>query len=94
MLLYKPAKGMRMYSRTAQGHRAWESAASGLPAHYRRIIGLIGAEASAEKIYAGMQAYAIRQVQDWLDELETLGFVELRIEEGGHRARPARHKAA
>lgn len=94
MLLYKPIKGMRMYSRTAQGQRAWESTASGLPAHYRRIIGLIGEQASAEKIYAGMQAYAIRQVQDWLDELETLGFLELRIEEGERRSRPARHKAA
>lgn len=83
-----------MYSRTAQGQRAWESAASGLPAHYRRIIGIIGAEASAEKVYAGMQAYAIRQVQDWLDELETLGFVELRIEEGERHSPRARHKAA
>ena len=94
MLLYKPAKGLRMYSRTAQGQRAWESATSGLPAHYRRIIGLIGAQSPADKVFAGMQAYALRQVQDWLDELETLGFIELRIEEGDHRATPARHKAA
>ena len=83
-----------MYSRTASGQRACESATSGLPAHYRRIMHLIGRESPAEKVFAGMQAYAPRQVQDWLDELETLGFVEMRIEEHGHRARPTKHKAA
>ena len=85
-----------MYTRTTQGQRAWESASSGLPAHYRRIMDLIGeAELSVDRIFAGMKKYAPRQVQDWLDELETLGFIELRMEEGGtRRERPARHKAA
>ena len=85
-----------MYTRTAQGQRAWESTSSGLPAHYRRIMDLIGkGELSVERIFAGMKKHAPRQVQDWLDELETLGFIELRIEEGGNRSEPsARHKAA
>ena len=95
-LLYKPAKGTPMYTRTAQGQRAWESTTSGLPAHYRHIMDLIGkGELAVERIFAGMKKYAPRQVQDWLDELETLGFIELRIEEGGdRRERTARHKAA
>ena len=60
------------------------------------IMDLIGKEElPVEKIFAGMKKYAPRQVQDWLDELETLGFIELRIEEGGsRRERTARHKVA
>jgi hypothetical protein len=57
---------------------------------------LIGTgELSVDRIYSGMKKHAPRQIQDWLDELETLGFIELRMEEGGGRhARPAKHKAA
>jgi hypothetical protein len=61
------AKAKRIYRCTAEGSRAWESPGSGLPAHYRRLIDLIR---NAKPLASDKQCF------DWLDELETLGFVE------------------
>ena len=90
----KPSKGARFYTRTTSGQRAWSSASSGLPAHYRRILSLIAKPTPADRVCTGMLEHPARQVQAWLDELETLCFVELELRDGGHRAPPTHQKAA
>jgi hypothetical protein len=77
--LKKTPKHMRFHIRAA-GQRAWESPNSGLPAHYRRIISLIAAKTSCEDIFKEMACHPTRQVQNWLDELQTLCFIELKRE--------------
>ncbi|MGH8668913.1 MAG: hypothetical protein ACREUH_06725 [Burkholderiales bacterium] len=66
----------RKYRRTEAGRKAWESQQSGLPAAYRRILGLMHAAAYSDEVLGAMQEFSARQVLDWLDELDTLGFVE------------------
>lgn len=70
------AEEQRKYRQTEAGRKAWESRNSGLPGAYRRILGLVQSVTCADEIFAGMQEYAGKQVQDWLDELETLCFIE------------------
>ena len=74
----KAARMIVVYFRTAAGQRAWESACSGLPPHYRRILALLGEGASAEELAEALPDLAPRQVRSWLDELETLCFVQWR----------------
>jgi hypothetical protein len=90
----KPSKGARVYTRTVSGHRAWASPTSGLPTQYRQIIGLIHHATSAESVCNAMQAHPARQVQAWLDELETLCFLEVKAHKGGHHVPPPEHQAA
>jgi hypothetical protein len=79
----------RVYLLTEAGSRAWESPRSGLPAHYRQILGLIQTETDAEEIHVGMRSHSQRQINDWLDELDTLGFVALVPGEPRRRQRRA-----
>jgi hypothetical protein len=65
------------YVLTEEGSRAWESPRSGLPAHYRQILGLIRSKTKADEIHLGMPGHSRRQLDYWLDELDTLGFVSL-----------------
>ena len=88
------AKDRPRYVRTAAGQKAWKSPASGLPAHYRQIIGLIAAKTSCEEIFKKMDGHSTRQVQSWLDELQTLGFIELKERRQGHQAPSRRRRAA
>jgi hypothetical protein len=67
----------RVYLLTEAGSRAWESPRSGLPAHYRQILGLVQSETDADEIHVSMRSHSHRQINDWLDELDTLGFVTL-----------------
>jgi hypothetical protein len=67
----------RSYVVTEAGCRAWENPASGLPSHYRRILGLIQSRSDPDEICGGMRSHSRRQISDWLDELDTLGFVAL-----------------
>ncbi len=66
----------RKYRQTDTGRKAWESLDSGLPPAYRRILDLVQGVAYSDEILAAMQDCCPRQVQAWLDELETLCFVE------------------
>lgn len=61
--------------RSDSGQRAWESAHSGLPAYYRRILDVCGSPTPAAKLVEKLADYSIEQICDWLDELETLGFI-------------------
>lgn len=66
----------RVYRRTEAGLRAVESEKS-VPIWYRRILSLMDGETPSDAVLGNMYPYASRQILDWLDELETLGFTEL-----------------
>jgi hypothetical protein len=66
----------RKYRRTEAGRKAWENPHSGLPQAYRRILGLMLGVAYSDEVVGAMQEFPARQVLDWLDELDTLCFVE------------------
>ena len=67
----------RTYVLTKAGSKARTSRKSGLPAHYRQILGLIRSAIDVAEIHLAMQAHSPQQVDGWLDELDTLGFVSL-----------------
>lgn len=65
-----------LYWRTHAGVRAWASAASGLPAHYRAILGALQAPAAADELSRALGAGNERELRACLAELETLGFIQ------------------
>jgi hypothetical protein len=68
----------RTYVLTKAGSKARVSRRSGLPAHYRQILALIRPTKPVDEIHLAMcSTYAREQVQSWLDELDTLGFISL-----------------
>ena len=71
----------RTYVLTKAGSKARTSRRSGLPAHYRQILGLIRTAIDADEIHLAMQPHSQQQVDGWLDELDTLGFIGLMPEE-------------
>lgn len=71
------AKAGSLYRRTDNGLRAWECPDSGLPRGYRRILGFIEMPTYVEAIVAHLCDYPPKQIHDWLDELETLGFIDI-----------------
>ena len=57
--------------------RALESECSGLPSAYRKILEMLERERTAAEIVTGMRGlFSERQVLAWLDELDTLCFIE------------------
>lgn len=69
-------KGERMYRLTETGRRAWASPDSGLPAGYREVLGLLHCPARAEEVMARLPGHPRKQVWSWIEQLETLCFVE------------------
>lgn len=67
----------RMYRLTAAGRRALEMQRS-VPTWYRSILWLVQGEPSGGAVRNSMYFHPAKQVYAWLDELETLGFVEPR----------------
>ncbi|MGH8690626.1 MAG: hypothetical protein ACREUS_06315 [Burkholderiales bacterium] len=65
----------RAYVLTKAGSKACSSRRSGLPAHYRQILGLIRSATGDDEIHAAMRPHPPEQVDSWLDELDTLGFI-------------------
>jgi hypothetical protein len=76
----------RKYRQTDTGRKAWESADSGLPPAYRRILAVVNGVAYSDEILAALQDCCPRQVQAWVDELETLCFIEALPFAGGSGA--------
>jgi hypothetical protein len=70
-----PAKNI-VYRRTELGEMAWRCLDSGLPRGYRRILDLINARVTVGYLIAKLSDYPVKQVHDWLDELETLFFID------------------
>lgn len=69
-------KGDRMYRLTETGRRAWESSDSGLPGGYREVLGLLHYPTPPEDVYLRMPAHPRKQVWCWIEQLETLCFIE------------------
>jgi hypothetical protein len=65
-----------VYRRTPSGRRAWLSEYSGLPLAYRRILALMDHPSPSCDLVACLSDYDEAQVWTWLDELESLCFVE------------------
>jgi hypothetical protein len=66
---------IRIYRLTAAGTSALHSARS-VPDWYRSILRLVQADATSSEILAGMTSHPGREVLKWIEQLETLGFVE------------------
>jgi hypothetical protein len=67
----------RLYRRTNSGRKALESERSGLPAAYRNILEMLETERTAAELVIAMRGvFSDRQVLAWLDELDTLCFIE------------------
>ena len=60
---------------TDTGLKAWTSKDSGLPMHYRQILGVVRNPALVAEICDGARNYPRKEVLRWLDELDTLGFL-------------------
>ena len=65
----------RTYVLTKAGSKARASRRSGLPTHYRQILELIRSVINEDEIHSALPSHPPRQVDDWLDELDTLGFI-------------------
>lgn len=75
----------RIYRRTEAGLRAYESPDSGLPGHHRAILGLIEADTHSSVMTTSLlRRHPEKQIFDWLDELQKLGFVESRPVAANH----------
>ena len=73
--------------RSETGQRAWASVDSGLPIGYRSILGLVQSPTRAEDIPGALSNYSVRQIESWLDELETLCFIQVsRADDSSFRA--------
>lgn len=66
----------RIYRRTMAGVRACESPASGLSLPFRRILSLLEGDTHFSVVQTGMGTLRAEQLAYWLDQLQTLGFVE------------------
>jgi len=62
--------------RSNSGQRAWECKNSGLPPQYRRILDLIASPTPVATLVSRLSDDSAKQVLDWLDELETLCFID------------------
>lgn len=67
----------QIYRRTKEGSRAYTSQESGLPDYHRSILGLIEGDTHSDLIRKTLRRrYSEYKIFDWLDELQTLGFLE------------------
>ena len=66
----------RKYRLATAGERALASEKS-VPAWYRTILRLIRGETAASVVCESMNTEPAKQVFAWIDELETMGFIEL-----------------
>ena len=64
-----------IYQRTEAGRRAWEDEHSGLPAWYRRMLGLAQEPTTADELIEAMSDHPEKDVFAWLDQMESLGFI-------------------
>ena len=67
--------GIRIYRLTAAGASALHSARS-VPDWYRAILELVRDDATSSKIVSALTHHPSAAVLNWIEQLETLGFVE------------------
>jgi hypothetical protein len=63
------------YRLTAAGARAVEAERS-IPTWYRAVLGVVQGDTSSNVVVARLLAYHRKAVLAWIDQLETLGFLE------------------
>jgi hypothetical protein len=63
------------YRLTLAGANALDAERS-IPTRYRAVLGLVQGDTTSTVILAGLLAYHRKAVLAWIDELETLGFLE------------------
>jgi hypothetical protein len=68
----------RTYRLTAAGVKALKSKRS-VPVWYRAVLRLVDGGTPSSSIIAGLSAYPRKQVMAWIEQLETLGFLELMV---------------
>jgi hypothetical protein len=73
------------YRITRAGRSALESQRS-VPDRYRAILGLLRSDTGYSAIRGAMNAYEPKQVRAWVEQLDTLGFLELVDPVEGQRA--------
>ncbi len=61
--------------RSREGQRAYDSPNSGLPIAYRRILRLVERPTPVADVKSQLADHSPKQINDWLDELETLCFI-------------------
>ena len=70
-------KTERIYRRTEEGVRAYESPSRTLPTHHRSILGLIESDTHSDLIRTTLRRrYPEEKIREWLEELQVLGFLE------------------
>lgn len=72
------------YRITQAGRNALESQRS-VPDRYRAILGLLRSDTRFSTIRGALPAQGSKQVRDWVDQMETLGFLEM-VEPAARRA--------
>ncbi|HSA89548.1 MAG TPA: hypothetical protein VLF42_06560 [Burkholderiales bacterium] len=84
---------IRIFRLTAAGTSALHSARS-VPDWYRSILRLVQADATSSEIIAGMTQHPGREVLKWIEQLETLGFVESLLVQRASNTGAAREASA
>jgi hypothetical protein len=64
-----------IYRLSAAGARAVDAERS-IPTWYRAVLGRVQGETTSTAILAGLLAYRRKAVLAWIEQLETLGFLE------------------
>jgi CheY-like chemotaxis protein len=66
----------RKYRRTAAGDEAFASEDTAVPSDYRRVLGVIEGETQFDVIRGRLRQYPSKLLEDWLVEIEELGYIE------------------
>ena len=85
--------GLRIYCLTAAGTSALHSARS-VPDWYRDILWLVQGDPTSSEIIARMTSHPGKEVLQWIEQLETLGFVESLLMQSAPNIGAAREASA
>jgi len=66
----------RNYRRTAAGDEAFASDDTAVPSDYRRVLGVIDGETHFDVIRGRLRQYPRALLEEWLAEIEELGYIE------------------
>ena len=66
----------RNYRRTAAGDEAFASEDTAIPSDYRRILGVLEGETHFDVIRGRLRQYPRALLEEWLAEIEELGYIE------------------
>ncbi|MGH8707883.1 MAG: response regulator transcription factor [Burkholderiales bacterium] len=78
------AKASRIYRMSPSGRRAWEKEDATVTVAFRRILGMLDADAHIDVVRGYLRRYPDQLILEWLAELEELGLVESRPDKAAH----------